>query len=781
MGNRIIEDVRSDLGVLRIAPYPSDADVITDSLLFTGIAVAKATYKIAADLTMASQAYKFGQLWTTFWLNELDPHWSDPAYAGLRARLGTGPATNEFGQPITIADQRRAGLELGGGLILMFKFPKIVDWLADGRPMDIRLPGVRATTPPSLTRPVIPGVTGTGPKAAAPAGRTGANAADPNATFVDPGQTVLLGPGGRPLRPLSESAEDLDVSFVEARTRAEAVLGPQRTQQIIGDSPSTDPDTIYELNKAALLAQGEVRIVRPSEPLQDLSGDQAIAQLQTHQGFQKYVQRNIAARADDPFWHEMDLVRGASTRWRNLTDADVQWLGERYTADPAYFEKLPKRGVLYEDAAGTPIDDTFHPFLSEADSATLKNAFLARTEAAKAAGAPSAPKTGAATTGGRALPADRPVSGGQIGTAPAALNAGDTNATPGQAMPAPTTAGPNASSPSSTLPTATPPAGGGGGYPFMPPPDAPPGLRNVLPKPIPGPLDATSTGFLDPASFESAVQTVNAAMPDGERLDAVQVVIISVPASGKRSDATRPDRRFSLAQWAKGAVRGLFRPPFGPSPVSASLAMAPSWTASADRTSRAFITSLGRLGAEALQLHVAGADGGSPDLSFDGIVVEPLEQATQQQVQREMQRLVGGRPAARTLDAYCLEYERLPPPAGTAFRVANAERQRKFAPMRRILGASRRLEAAGLLKADSDAAGYGHAIRQWALWTQEQGFDREGFARAFVKQTRANMDKSGRKWTGEAEKVLLAAVPNRWRDITAVLREAGVSELVRPR
>jgi hypothetical protein len=277
----------------------------------------------------------------------------------------------------------------------------------------------------------------------------------------------------------------------------------------------------------------------------------------------------------------------------------------------------------------------------------------------------------------------------------------------------------------------------------------------------------SSGGAVEPlnlAAFDRAFQAVNGGAPGGERLDTVQVVMVSA----------RHVRRASRTGHGSSPPMVLRR-----APISAAMRTAlPAATPAA--SARVFITSRGRLGADALELHVEGSIE-SPDLTLDGIVLEPLKRAALPPSPRDVRRRAGGRAGAAMLDAYCLEYLRLPPTAGTGFRVADRDLQRRFAPMRRILQASRRLEDAGRLHPDSDPVGYGHAIRQWALWTHEQGFDREGFARAFVKQTRDNLEKSGRKWTGETEKVLLAAVPNRWRDITAVLREAGVSELVRPR
>ena len=125
------------------------------------------------------------------------------------------------------------------------------------------------------------------------------------------------------------------------------------------------------------------------------------------------------------------------------------------------------------------------------------------------------------------------------------------------------------------------------------------------------------------------------------------------------------------------------------------------------------------------------------------------------------------------LNAYCLEFMRQPPTMGTLFRIASPELQRRFAPMRKILQAARKLQEAGLLTPDSNPADYFHSIKQWALWTREQGFDVERFGKAFIEHTKKNFAAAGRQWTRQIEDAVLGIVPGRWGDILKVLEAAA--------
>ena len=65
---------------------------------------------------------------------------------------------------------------------------------------------------------------------------------------------------------------------------------------------------------------------------------------------------------------------------------------------------------------------------------------------------------------------------------------------------------------------------------------------------------------------------------------------------------------------------------------------------------------------------------------------------------------------------------------------------------------------------------YFDAIRQWAIWTREQGFDQRGYTRAFVEHSRKNIVSAGRRWTSDIERAIAALTPARWAAIQQVLR-----------
>jgi hypothetical protein len=224
-----------------------------------------------------------------------------------------------------------------------------------------------------------------------------------------------------------------------------------------------------------------------------------------------------------------------------------------------------------------------------------------------------------------------------------------------------------------------------------------------------------------------------------------------------------------------GPARGYgspFRASLGPLPIETGPPAAPTRPDPADakRPLQLLLVSLGNSTGEAFTAYVLGEGALPKRLVFDGLVVEPLSPAAQKEAQRLLRRLNGRRGASAKLDAYCLQFRRSPPPKGRVFRVAAQEAQSRHEPSRRILRASERLR--DRLHPDSDPAAYFHSIRQWALWTVEQGFDEAAYADAFVGHTRKNVEAARQKWTREMEQVLRGVVPNRWQDIQAILGEA---------
>ena len=152
----------------------------------------------------------------------------------------------------------------------------------------------------------------------------------------------------------------------------------------------------------------------------------------------------------------------------------------------------------------------------------------------------------------------------------------------------------------------------------------------------------------------------------------------------------------------------------------------------------------------------------------DGLVLQPLKQLAKTASQK-----LAGDLQSQALSGYCLDFAKLPPSAGTLFKVADQAIQQQYAPMKNILQAARKLTEAGRLHPDSDPTAYGDAIRQWAIWSRVEKWDAKGFEQHFVERTRRNIETStNQKWTKAIEQKVRELVPNRWNDITAVWAEA---------
>lgn len=192
------------------------------------------------------------------------------------------------------------------------------------------------------------------------------------------------------------------------------------------------------------------------------------------------------------------------------------------------------------------------------------------------------------------------------------------------------------------------------------------------------------------------------------------------------------------------------------------------------------LTSLGQSTGEAFEVQIFNSGGKPFRLAAEALVVEPLKDEVKRQVQNRLPRLLSAAsPVTARLNGYCLEFLKLPPGVGSIFRIAAPELQQRFAPMRRIMDTSRRLQDLGQLRPDSSPDGYFHSIRQWAMWTVEQKFNERRFADAFVQHTRKSVEAAKRPWNAEAEKTLRSAVPNRWADIQKILIAAGHAAGVR--
>jgi hypothetical protein len=186
-----------------------------------------------------------------------------------------------------------------------------------------------------------------------------------------------------------------------------------------------------------------------------------------------------------------------------------------------------------------------------------------------------------------------------------------------------------------------------------------------------------------------------------------------------------------------------------------------------------YVTSLGTSTGEAFTLTALNRGPAPVALNADDLVLEPVAGVTSQQVAREIASHRGPGKLTTTLTAYCLEFAKAPPRAGAVYRLAARSSADRFSSYRHIMAATRRMQRYGLLPQDGgDPRAYFHSIRQWAIWTTEQGFDEARFGDAFVNHTRKNAEQAGRQWTAAFEQGARRLVPGRWKAVQFVLQEA---------
>jgi hypothetical protein len=188
----------------------------------------------------------------------------------------------------------------------------------------------------------------------------------------------------------------------------------------------------------------------------------------------------------------------------------------------------------------------------------------------------------------------------------------------------------------------------------------------------------------------------------------------------------------------------------------------------------AYLTSLGNSTGEAFDIQLVN-DGTAPvRIGGDGVVVEPVKKGSDTSLRAELQQIAsrGSKATSVRANAYCLEFKLKPPERGTMFRVSDQPTQQKFTAAREILRASRRLQDAGALTADSDPREYFHAIRQWAIWVNERSLTLPKYRDAFIERSKKNAEALRRSWSKALEDSLKLLVPHRWDEIAKILREA---------
>jgi DNA-binding response OmpR family regulator/cell wall-associated NlpC family hydrolase len=157
-----------------------------------------------------------------------------------------------------------------------------------------------------------------------------------------------------------------------------------------------------------------------------------------------------------------------------------------------------------------------------------------------------------------------------------------------------------------------------------------------------------------------------------------------------------------------------------------------------------------------------GLPGGGRVFAGDALVLEPTTQtAAMPQASPNV--------TVSPLSGFCAEFQKDQPVPGTVYRVASAPQQARLRPMRRIIRTAGELAQAGKLHPDSTPASYFDFVKQYAVWTRLEKWDREAFNKNFLERTRKNVEGSRQTWTPAIEKQVRSLLPNRWADIQLVL------------
>ena len=188
----------------------------------------------------------------------------------------------------------------------------------------------------------------------------------------------------------------------------------------------------------------------------------------------------------------------------------------------------------------------------------------------------------------------------------------------------------------------------------------------------------------------------------------------------------------------------------------------------------AVFRSLGRSSGNAFQVEIVNPTQDALRALGSGFLLEPVAKVRRQDVERELARTKGRRHSI-AINAYCMEFTKAPPGLDMIYRIMPGDRAKTFQAVAPIILASKMLLQQKLLHPDSDPEEYFHSIRQWAFWTEEQGWKtQEAFANAFLGHARKNYESAGRAWTPQVEGALKRVIPGRWRDIESVLAERDI-------
>jgi hypothetical protein len=248
-----------------------------------------------------------------------------------------------------------------------------------------------------------------------------------------------------------------------------------------------------------------------------------------------------------------------------------------------------------------------------------------------------------------------------------------------------------------------------------------------------------------------------------------QTMMLSAPISPKQ--ATVPPRHSNITNAAYGG------PPAHLLPISADLTMpvlaTPAFAAGAQggqaQTPDVSIVSTGNSSGEAFQLQVRDPSGRTKTASLpEGTVLVPTNPGSEKPAAA---RGTAGL-LTQQMSGFCLQFAKLPPAAGMVYKIASPAMQQNFAPLKQVLQAGRVLAEKGKLHPDSEPNAYADSIRQYAVWSKQEGWDQKKFGDEFVDRTKKNAEARNVKWTPVIEQALRSAIPGRWGDITQVLNLA---------
>lgn len=186
-----------------------------------------------------------------------------------------------------------------------------------------------------------------------------------------------------------------------------------------------------------------------------------------------------------------------------------------------------------------------------------------------------------------------------------------------------------------------------------------------------------------------------------------------------------------------------------------------------------WLESLGGSTGDVMKVHVVNP--GSEPIEIDGyFALEPVDLSPEQRDRfMETVRQAAGKRVEALVSFYCLQFGAAAPPQDIIYRIAPPAKQERFQPAAEALAAARRLNEANLLSPDTNPESYFHSIRQWSVWTLEQGFDRDGFVTAFLEHTKKRVEAGGQQWSDAVAEAVRRSAEGRWQDITKILEEAG--------